>query len=157
MPVTATACAPFTDGEWLFSHNGRVDGWPESLAKAAEGLDVVDLMTLDAPVDSAVIWALVRQRLRRDQDPIAAVCSVLDEVLSAAPGSRMNLLLTNGEVLIATTWTHSLSVLRGEHSVTVASEPFGADPEWQAVPDRHLVVADIQAVRVTALSERGAR
>jgi gamma-glutamyl hercynylcysteine S-oxide hydrolase len=155
MPVTATACAPFTDGRWLFSLNGRVDGWPESLAKAAERLDVVDLMTLEAPVDSAVVWALVRQRLRRADDPVAAVCDTLDEVLTTAPGSRMNLLLTDGAMLVATTWTHSLSVLKKEHAVTVASEPFGDDPAWQSVPDRHLVVADARQVSMTALPERG--
>jgi gamma-glutamyl hercynylcysteine S-oxide hydrolase len=155
MPVTATACAPFTDGRWLFSHNGRVDGWPESLAKPAETLDVVDLMTLEAPVDSAVVWALLRQRLRRGQEPADAVCAVLDDVLAVAPRSRMNLLLTDGSVLIATTWTHSLSVRRTTESVTVASEPFGDDSDWAAVPDRHLVVADRHRVQVTALPERG--
>jgi glutamine amidotransferase len=154
MPVTATACAPFTDGCWLFSLNGYVDGWPESLAKAAANLDVVDLMTLEAPVDSAVLWALLRQRLHRDQDPAVAMTELLDEVLSAAPRSRLNLLLTNGEVLVASTWTHSLSVHSG-HGVTVASEPFGEESGWEAIPDRHLVVADTQRVRVTALPEWG--
>lgn len=156
MPVTATACAPFTDGHWLFSLNGRVDGWPESLAKAAEQLDVVDLMTLEAPVDSAVVWALVRQRLGRDGDPATALCAVVDQVITAAPRSRMNLLLTDGEMLFATTWTHSLSVRKGENATTVSSEPFGDDSAWEPVPDRHLVVADARRVRITALPERGA-
>lgn len=155
MPLTATACAPFTDGRWLFSLNGRVDGWPESLAKAAEQLDVVDLMTLEAPVDSAVVWALVRQRLQRSGDPVAAVCDTLDEVIATGPASRMNMLLTDGEMLVATTWTHSLSVLKDEHAVTVASEPFGGDSAWESVPDRHLVVADTRRVSITALPERG--
>lgn len=157
MPLTATACAPFTDGRWLFSLNGRVVGWPESLVKAAEQLDVVDLMTLEAPVDSAVVWALVRHRLQRSGDPVAAMCDTLNEVVAAAPGSRMNLLLTDGEMLVATTWTHSLSVRKEEHAVTVASEPFGDDSAWQSVPDRHLVVADARRVSVTALPERGPR
>ena len=30
MPVGEGACAPFSDGRWLFSHNGRVSGWPGS-------------------------------------------------------------------------------------------------------------------------------
>jgi gamma-glutamyl hercynylcysteine S-oxide hydrolase len=153
MPVTSTACAPFTDGRWLFSHNGRVDGWPESLAKAAAGLDVVDLMTLEAPVDSAVVWALLRQRLHREQDPAAAVSEVLAEVLSVAPRSRMNLLVTDGSVLVATTWTHALSVWHSRDAVIVSSEPFGDDAGWESIPDRHLVVADTQQVRVTALPE----
>ena len=36
----------------------------------------------------------------------------LQEVESLAPGSRLNLLLTDGEQLVATAWTHSLHVRR---------------------------------------------
>ena len=57
MPVADAACAPFTDGTWLFSHNGRVDGWPHSVAGLAKTLDVTDLLTMDAPTDSALLWA----------------------------------------------------------------------------------------------------
>ncbi|RCW45985.1 glutamine amidotransferase [Halopolyspora algeriensis] len=165
-PVVPTACAPFGDGHWLFSHNGRVSGWPESLACLAEKLDPVDLMTLDAPVDSAVVWALLRHRLRRGQPAEEAVCDVLLEIVAAAPESRMNLLLTDGTVLIATTWTHSLFVRRDRGAVTVASEPFGdgtcsQDPgeggvRWEEVPDHHLLVANTDHVALTALPESGA-
>ncbi|MDR7300111.1 glutamine amidotransferase [Haloactinomyces albus] len=190
-PVVPTACAPFGDGNWLFSHNGRVSGWPESLAGLAGRLDAVDLMTLDAPVDSAVVWALLRHRLHRGEPAVEAVCDLLGEIVTAAPESRMNLLLTDGSVLIATTWSHSLSVRREADAVTVASEPFGdglphddaardrpqqdesqqdepqqdesqqdeprqGEPKWEAIPDRHLVVADTSHVSVTALPEAGA-
>ncbi|WP_243787835.1 ergothioneine biosynthesis protein EgtC [Saccharopolyspora gloriosae] len=153
MPVIETACAPFTEQQWSFSHNGVVAGWPESLAKAAGELDVVDLMTLDAPTDSAVLWALLRHRLRRGEDPAEAVCEVLQQVVRTRPESRMNLLLTDGTTLIATTWGHALSVRRTADSVTVSSEPFGDDEQWTAVPDRRLVVADSRAVRVQPLNE----
>ncbi|MBA8824446.1 glutamine amidotransferase [Saccharopolyspora lacisalsi] len=154
-PVVHTACAPFTAGPWLFSHNGRVSGWPDSLAAVASQLDAVDLMTLDAPTDSAVVWALLRRRLEDGQPPEKAVCEVLAEVVTAAPESRMNLLLTDGTVLIATTWTHSLSVRRDDDAVTVASEPFGERRGWEPVADRHLVVADTTEVSITALPEVG--
>ncbi|HEY2204865.1 MAG TPA: class II glutamine amidotransferase, partial [Pseudonocardia sp.] len=49
MPVVHTACAPFADGPWLFSHNGVVRGWPGSLVGPAAALPVTDLITLDAP------------------------------------------------------------------------------------------------------------
>ncbi|MGH3357126.1 MAG: class II glutamine amidotransferase, partial [Nocardioidaceae bacterium] len=58
MPVVETAAAPFTDGRWLFSHNGVVPGWPDSVAHLARSLPVRDLITLDAPTDSALLWAL---------------------------------------------------------------------------------------------------
>ena len=151
MPVVVTACAPFADDRWLFSLNGRVDGWPDSLAGPASRLDVVDLMTLDAPTDSAVLWALLRQRLRKGRDPAEAVRELVEEVLADAPASRLNLLLTDGEVLVATTWWHSLWVRREADSVVVSSEPFGPAGSWTEIPDRRLVVADTSRLTVTAL------
>ncbi|GAA1342735.1 ergothioneine biosynthesis protein EgtC [Catellatospora bangladeshensis] len=147
MPVVETACAPFTDGRWLFSHNGRVVGWPGSVAGPAAALPVTDLLTLDAPTDSALLWALVRARLAT-APPTAAAASVVAELAEAAPGSRLNLLLTDGTVLVGTTWTHSLWVRSGGGAVTAASEPLDDDPRWREVPDRHVVTADHSTVDV---------
>ena len=60
---------------------------------------------------------------------------------TSAPGSRLNLLLTDGATVWATAWDHALSVRAGPGHVLVASEPLDADPGWTGVPDRHLVVA----------------
>lgn len=141
MPVVETAAAPFTDGEWLFSHNGVVRGWPSSISALAAGLPVTDLMTLDAPTDAAVLWALVRARLRDGQDPGKAVAETVLEVAELAPDSRLNLMLTDGRTLLATAWTHSLATLVTDDSVVIASEPWDTDPRWTPVPDRHIVTA----------------
>ncbi|WP_228717646.1 ergothioneine biosynthesis protein EgtC [Allosaccharopolyspora coralli] len=151
MPVTEPACAPFTDGRVLFSHNGSVSGWPDSLAPLAAGLDAVDLMTVDAPVDSAVVWALVQQRLSKGDSPENVLGGLVTEIATLAPDSRLNFLFSDGDTVVATTWTHALSVRRTPGKVTVASEPFGAPDEWEPVPDRHLVVATLDDVRVQAL------
>ncbi|WP_447002921.1 ergothioneine biosynthesis protein EgtC [Saccharothrix isguenensis] len=148
MPVADTACAPFTDGQWLFSHNGRVADWPESVVGVARTLPVSTLLTLDAPTDAALLWALVRSRLASGAAPGAALADVVSEVAAAAPGSRLNLLLTNGTVLAGTTWTHSLWVLSGAGAVTLASEPLDDDPRWREVPDGHVVTADRSTVDV---------
>ena len=113
MPVTAPAAAPFAEGRWLFSHNGLVRGWPDAVAALAAELPVTDLLTLDAPTDSALLWALVRHRLRAGDDPAAVLAGVVRAVAAAAPGSRLNLLLTDGTAIWATTWTHALSVRIG--------------------------------------------
>ncbi|MCA1185597.1 MULTISPECIES: ergothioneine biosynthesis protein EgtC [unclassified Saccharopolyspora] len=155
MPVSEAACAPFTDGRWLFSHNGVVAGWPESLAKAAADLDVVDLMTLEAPTDSAVLWALLRHRLHRGEDPARAVRAVVGQVVRTRPESRLNLLITDGSALVASTWGHALSVRRNADSVLLSSEPFGDDARWEPVPDRHLVVARPGSVHVAPLLDEG--
>ena len=88
MPVVETAAAPFTDGTWLFSHNGVVAGWPDAVAKLATTLSAADLLTLDAPTDSALLWALVRDRLRRGARPADAIAGTVAEVAAAADVSE---------------------------------------------------------------------
>jgi glutamine amidotransferase len=154
MPVVETASAPFTDGHWLFSHNGVVRGWPSSVASLAAQLPVTDLMTLDAPTDAVLLWALVRARLRDGQAPVKAVADVVLEVEALAPGSRLNLMLTDGRSLVATAWTHALSMLVTDNSVVVASEPWDTDPRWTSVPDRHIVAASVTTTGPPSLAVR---
>jgi glutamine amidotransferase len=151
MPVADVACAPFTDGQWLFSHNGRIADWPESVVDIAKTLPVSTLLTLDAPTDAALLWALVRSRLASGATPAAALADVVSEVAAAAPGSRLNFLLTNGTVLAGTTWTHALWVRAGDGDVTLASEPLDDDPRWREVPDGHVVTADVSTVDVQSI------
>lgn len=155
MPVTAAAAAPFAEDRWLFSHNGVVRGWPGSVAELASALPVVDLMTLDAPTDAALLWALVRHRLRRGQDPATVLAEVVTSVAEAAPGSRLNLLLTDGTTIWATAWDHALSVTTPPGAALVASEP--TDTTWTEVPDRHLLVALPGRHRITSLTTPGVR
>lgn len=156
MPVTETANAPFVADGWLFSHNGVVKGWPSTVADIAARLPVTDLLTLDAPTDSALLWALLRARLRAGDDPGTALAELVVEVGRAAPDSRLNLLLTDGATIWATAWYHALSVRADGESVVVASEPWDAwdnDPAWQAVPDRHLIIAAPSGVTTQALAD----
>jgi gamma-glutamyl hercynylcysteine S-oxide hydrolase len=142
MPVTEAACAPFVKGSWMFSHNGVVSGWPDSVASLARTLAPEVLMTLEAPTDSAFLWALVWARLREGEPPAVALTAIVTDVLALAPRSRMNLLLHNGQQLAATTVSHSLSVLQAEDSITVSSEPLDPDDlRWQPVPDLHVLEA----------------
>jgi len=141
MPVVATAAAPFGEGRWLFSHNGVVRGWPDAVAPLAAELPVSDLLRLDAPTDAALLWAMVRHRLRDRHDPGVVLAGVVAAVAAASPGSRLNLLLTDGRTVWATAWDHALSVRSTADRALVASEPLDGDPGWKSVPDRHLVVA----------------
>ncbi len=143
MPVVETAAAPFRGGRWLFSHNGVVPGWPDVVQPLAEALPARVLMTLDAPTDSALLWALLRARLDAGDDPAKAVGQLVLDVVRASPEARMNLLLTDGRQLVATAWYHALSVLAGDDFVAVSSEPWDDDPRWRGVPDRHLVAASV--------------
>ena len=142
MAVTETACAPFVAESWMFSHNGVINGWPASVAPLARSLPPAALMTLDAPTDSAFLWALVRERLRAGQPAAGAVAGVAGEVLALAPGSRLNLLLNDGRQIVATTVSHALWHRQAEGSITVSSEALDpGDRTWQPVPDLCLLEA----------------
>jgi gamma-glutamyl hercynylcysteine S-oxide hydrolase len=153
MPVEETACAPFTTGRWLFSLNGLARGWPSSVAALAARLPVTDLLLMDAPTDSALLWALLRARLSAGEEPAVAVAALVVEVAAAAPTSRLNVLLTDGEQIVGTAWTHSLWVRATEGAVTVASEPSDDHPAWRAVPDGHLVRATTSTVDITRVGK----
>ncbi len=142
MATCEAACAPFAADGWLFSHNGVIAGWPDSVGKLAERLPVVDLLTLDAPTDSALLWALLRRRLRDGADPAAAEAEAVAAVAAAAPASRLNVLLTDGRRVYATAAGHALAVHHTPGRLAVASEPYDDDPGWLAVADRRLVTAD---------------
>lgn len=139
MPVVHTACAPFTSGRWLFSHNGSVAGWPGSMAELASTVPVTDLLTMDAATDSALLWVLLRARLDAGADPGKALAKLVAEVAAAAPGSRLNLMLTDGREVWATAWGHSLTTRLSSEGVTVASESCDDLPGWEPVPEGYLV------------------
>ena len=58
----------------------------------------------------------------------------------------------NGSRLLATTWGDTLSILRRDDGVVLASEPYDDDPGWEDVPDRHLVEVTAEGVTMTALN-----
>ncbi|MGP4007537.1 ergothioneine biosynthesis protein EgtC [Streptomyces sp. 4N124] len=146
------AAAPFSADRWLFSHNGAVKGWPGSLATLARQLPAADLLSLEARCDSALVWALVLNRLRTGDDAGQALADTVTEVAAAAPGSRLNLLLTDGATIAATAWGDTLWYLPGPGTV-VASEPYDDDPRWQEVPDRTLLTASRTDVLLTPLKD----
>ncbi|MEC4570137.1 ergothioneine biosynthesis protein EgtC [Streptomyces virginiae] len=149
------AAAPFTDGPWLFSHNGAVRDWPGAAAPLAAALPPEELLQLAARTDSALVWALVRRRLRAGDDLGTALAEPVRELSCAAPGSRLNLLLTDGAAIAATAWGDSLWYLAdpaGGRTV-VASEPYDDDTRWCEVPDRTLLTATPTRVRLTPLKE----
>ncbi|MGK5111586.1 ergothioneine biosynthesis protein EgtC [Geodermatophilus sp. CPCC 205506] len=122
MPLEEGAVAPFTDGRWLLSHNGRVDRAVLPAVRDAE-----------STVDSALLAALV---FARGPETLGAT---VREVAAADPAARLNLLAADGTRLLATTWGDTLSVLTTPDGTALASEPWDDDPRWTDVPDRSLV------------------
>ncbi|MBD0839835.1 MULTISPECIES: ergothioneine biosynthesis protein EgtC [unclassified Streptomyces] len=148
------AAAPFAAGPWLFSHNGAVKGWPGSLAPLTGSLPAEDLLSMEARNDSALVWALVLARLRAGDEEGQALADTVADVAAAAPGSRLNLLLTNGDTITATAWGDTLFYLSTPgRGTVVASEPYDDDPHWQEVPDRTLLAASRTDVLLTPLKD----
>ncbi len=134
MPTDESASAPFSDGRWLLSHNGRVDRTVLPVYAEAESV-----------CDSAVLAAHV---FAQGPDHLA---KIVTEVALLDPDARLSLLLTDGTRVLATTWGDPLSYLVEADGVLVASEPFDDDARWVDVPDRHLLEATRDGVAVTPL------
>lgn len=136
MPIEATASAPFTDGQWLLSHNGLVDRAVLPASAKAESTN-----------DSALLAALIFDR------GLDALGDTIVEIAAADPEARLNILAANGSRLLATTWGDTLSALRRDDGVVLASEPYDDDPGWQEIPDRHLV--DVVGTRLELTPLKG--
>ena len=134
-PLEESAVAPFTDGRWMLSHNGRVD-------RAV----LPPLRSAESTVDSALLAALVFDR------GLDALADTVREEGAADPGARLNLLAADGTRLLATTWGDTLSALVAADGTALASEPWDDDPRWTDVPDRSLVEVTPDGLTLTPLS-----
>jgi gamma-glutamyl hercynylcysteine S-oxide hydrolase len=134
MPADETAAAPFQSGRWLLSHNGIVDRGALGPHPAAESV-------CDSAQLAAHLFEFGPQR----------VGEFVSALGTRDPGARLNLLLTDGQQILATRWHDTLSVLRTGDGVVVASEPYDDDPGWADVPDNHLVTATADTVTLTDL------
>jgi gamma-glutamyl hercynylcysteine S-oxide hydrolase len=120
MATGPEAAAPFGSGPWLFSHNGVAERWREwaehaaVLAEETRSADragrngngrgsepqpsgAATLLSLEAMVDSAFLWALVFAGLRAGQPMGAALTATIAAVEAAGGTGRFNLLLTDGQ------------------------------------------------------------
>jgi glutamine amidotransferase len=134
MPADETAAAPFQSGRWLLSHNGVVDRAVLGPHPAAESVcDAAQLAAHAFEFGPERIGEFVADLGKRDLD------------------ARLNLLLTDGQRILATCWKDTLSVLVTSAGVAVASEPYDDDPRWADVPDFHLVDVTGGTVTLTNL------
>jgi gamma-glutamyl hercynylcysteine S-oxide hydrolase len=135
MPIEASATAPFTDGNWLLSHNGVVDRTVLPLTSSAESV-----------CDSAILAATIFSR------GLDALGETVAQIGAADPVARLNILVANGSRLLATVWGDTLSILRRDDGVVLASEPYDDDLDWEDLPDRHLVEVTAERVTLSALN-----
>jgi glutamine amidotransferase len=80
-----------------------------------------------------------------------ALGETIAQIGSLDRGARLNILAADGSRMLATAWGDTLSILRRDDGVVLASEPYDNDSEWEDVPDRHLVEVTPDHVTLTAL------
>lgn len=151
--------APYRSGRWLFSHNGAIDAWerlPDDLGPAAGPLRTADLLAGAGRCDSALLWTLLERRLTAGLPPVDAVAALVRAVAAVRPAARLNLLLTDGDTVIATRHGDSLWYAQTPGRVLVASEPTpgltsGGAADWREIPEGSLVLATRSGVRSAPL------
>ncbi|MDQ6614410.1 MAG: ergothioneine biosynthesis protein EgtC [Actinomycetota bacterium] len=136
-PIEESGAAPFTEGRWLFSLNGRVAGDVGAVRRQVAPRRQAGIQGAS---DSEVLFALLLDRIDAGSLPAEALAGLI----AAVPG-RLNLLLTDGDTAWATASGDSLWWRAGRDqvapSVVVASEPLDDDPGWAPVPDGSLLTA----------------
>jgi glutamine amidotransferase len=155
---------PFTYGRWVFAHNGTLEGFADGKSRLLEATPADLRRQIAGATDSEHAFYFWLGRLRSMAgDPNASVTieqfakslqetvQLLSDWFPATPGeaTRLNFLVTNGQLLAASRWKHSLSMLvrrsseKSSDAVLIASEP-ATDEAWQEVPDGTLVIVDEQ-------------
>jgi gamma-glutamyl hercynylcysteine S-oxide hydrolase len=177
----ASAAAPYTSGQWLFSLNGALLGWSAAAGRSpggrsqvapdaasqdqaaaavvrlAERLPASELLKLQAHCDTALIWALVQARLRSGESAADSLDGTIADIASAGGSGRFNLLLTDGTLIAATAAGDSLCYRHRARDVVVASEPSDDEPGWTDVPDGSVVEATVAGVAIRPLTLMPAR
>jgi glutamine amidotransferase len=155
-PVEDSGVAPFTAGPWLFVHNGAVDGFRSDAGARLRRL-ISDRRAggIEGASDSEVLFALALDHLDGGASLAEALEAVAGTVLSVTT-ARLNLVLTDGRRVAATSLGHSLFTLSGtglaRDGTIVASEPHDDDPRWAPVADGSIVVAEPAGATVAALA-----
>lgn len=166
---------PFVFGRWTFAHNGTVTGLntlePELIAE----IDSVFLAHRRGQTDSELLFFWLLTRIRRagielnNQPTAEAVAHVVGPCISqiayrcdhahAESPARLNIILTNGEIMVATRWNNDLYAVYRDgvrdceicgiphihheeshdySAVVIASEPISHEA-WAKVPDHSVI------------------
>jgi len=158
-PIVDTGNAPFTAGPWLFSLNGFVRSFRGPVGEGLRRLVTeARAVGIDGSSDSEVLFALVLDALDAGASPERALAGAVGEVLGRSE-AVLNLLLSDGRSIVATTSGNSLFALQGgglaTGGVLIASEPLDGHEGWARVPDGSVVRATCTDLEISPLSSHG--
>lgn len=152
--IEESGVAPFTDGPWLFAHNGKVDGWIEGVGvQLRRTLSEDRELHVRGSADSEVLFGMTLSRLDKGASPQEALVDMLAEVLSITDGAY-NIMFTDGRTMWTTVYRNTLFVqdrAAAGLGVVVASEPYDDEPDWMRVDDEQLVVATADGISIEPL------
>jgi len=169
---------PFAYGRWIFVHNGTVTGFDKLSGQLVEEIDPDLRRQIGGTTDSEHVFFWLLSRLRqagqtaegpcRDLAALSRIVAegirALDERSAATRSSeptRLNFLLTDAAVLVASRWKHTL-YWTNRHGpfdtvgmspastgrppgVAIASEAIGEEP-WAEIPDGYVMSVDADFV-----------
>jgi len=174
-------CHPFRHGVWIFAHNGTIRGFDRlrDALIAETAADLRDCRQGTTDSEHAFYWLLTRMAeagiawtrhcsdVSQLEDVLAnSVHELAERSARVEPEmpSKLNFLLTDGHVLVASRWNNSLCWLdrQGIHdceicgiphvhhdsvtayrAVVIASEPITHE-NWREVPDRSVLTVNEQ-------------
>jgi predicted glutamine amidotransferase len=163
---------PFRHGRWTFAHNGTLVGFAAGARRLWGSIPAPLRGRIRGETDSESTFYFVLGHLERaagiGRGPadVATLAGVTGEAVrmlfeqfpgTEAEPSRLNFVLTDGTVLVASAWGHTLfwcerppsphppeavSGTPPERVVMVASEPTSSEGSWRRVPDRSILQID---------------
>jgi len=159
-PIVATGNAPFTAGPWLFSLNGFVSEYRGPIGEALRRrVSEARAIAIEGTSDSEVLFALVLDQLDDGATPEEALATVTAAAAASQPDVHLNLLLSDGHAIFATTFGNSLFTLRGEGLATggvlVSSEPLDDHDGWTRVDEQSALRATCTEFEISPLASLG--
>ena len=170
--VTLPNTHPFQHGRWVFAHNGTLQRFGTERQAMLECIAPSLREQIGGQTDSEhafYLWlTFLGKRVAIDSatigihdvaESLRATVLLLNEMFPAdgEEQTKLNFVLTDGRLLAATRWKHSLSrcsttASNNEAATTtcIASEPTHDGP-WTEVPDRSLVVVDDKKLLAEAI------
>lgn len=175
--VSRSNCHPFNHENWMFMHNGRIDGF-DRVSRELTFMVAGDLYPfIRGSTDSEILFYLMLSNGLRDDPPGAlarTVSQVLDVMDSDGAGAVFTLTaaISDGETVHAVRYANigeppSLFYGRGfgrdsrprpagagecddaANSILILSEPLDdIEDQWKAVPESHVLIAGDGAVSV---------
>jgi len=184
---SVTNCHPFRWGGWVCAHNGTVtaieDLRDEMMSELSESLR----FSIRGNTDSELLFLWLMERFVRSEAADASECISLERlteqlaegiveidrrcrVARAEKPAKLNVVLTDGRVMVASRYRNSLSWVHRDgirdceicgiphvdhspgkqyHAVIIASEPV-SNEAWQSIPEMTVVSIDHE-VRTTLL------